>query len=445
MSLVEAAPRRSDPAPVIPRVGRLMRGPALFGIVTILGFFGAFGYWAATAPLSSGTIASGVVGPNEKTPVVQHREGGIVSTIHVREGELVEKGQLLISLDATQAQANYDALRKDWLRLQVRLARIEAQTVGAERVTLPPEAASETSPELKDFVDAQLRLFEVRRNTLDQQAEIYQRQQEQLRSEIAAIVAENTGLSTQMQLVQDEFGDKSSLLASQLISRSDVQSLERELARLASVIASNEARMLRAEQSIEENKLKILQMQEAFRDQVAQENTDVNNQIAQTDEKLIAAADILRRTQIHSPAAGRVQNLQFTSDGVIGAGAKIMDIVPSDGDFIVLARLQPKDRSAVDAGLAAHLTLVPFANRNALPLNGIVEEVAADTVADERTNLPYYEVRVRVPAEEVAKHEGMYMAPGMPADVTIVTGERTMVQYLAEPFLRSFRNAFVYD
>jgi HlyD family type I secretion membrane fusion protein len=134
-----------------------------------------------------------------------------------------------------------------------------------------------------------------------------------------------------------------------------------------------------------------------------------------------------------------------TTGGVIRAGDPIMDIVPLDDDLIVVAKLSPRDIDAVTVGLRAHLTLVPFASRNSLPLNGEVTQIAADATVDERTGASYYEMRVRVPAEELASHDGMYLSPGMPADVTVVTGERTMLQYLTQPFLRSLGDAFVYD
>ncbi len=446
MSMVVADGAAGAGRAAIPSVNGLIRGPMLFGLVVVLLFFGGFGSWAALAPLASGAIAPGVVNPDSSRRVVQHLEGGIVQEVHVREGQTVTEGQLLVTLESTRAEANFAARREQWLRLLVTRARLEAHVSGAERMDLPAEVRADPSEDLKDFVTTQQNLFAIRRTTLEQQAEIYDRQREQLESEIAAIHAENAGLRTQMELIQAEYEDKAGLLEQQLISRSEVQSLQREIARLTSVIASNEARVLRAEQSIEENKLRILQMDEAFRDQVAQESTEVNNQIAQVDEDMVSTGDVLRRTAIYSPTAGTVLNLSHpTPGGVVGPGEPIMEIVPSGDDLIVVARLAPSDLDVVTVGLRAHLTLLPFANRNALPLNGEVVQVAADSITDERTGHTYYEVRVRVPAEELALHDGMYLAPGMPADVTIVTGERTMLQYLAEPFMRSLRNAFVYD
>ena len=448
MSLITSAgaPANTPPASSVPSVRGLMRGPFMFGMVTILLFFGGFGAWAGLAPLSSGAIAYGVVSPDSNRRVVQHLEGGIVSSVNVREGERVSEGQLLMTLESTRAESNFVARRDQWLRLLVTRSRLEAHALGAAQMSLPEELAADESIDLQDFVETQQSLFTIRANTLKQQREIYDRQRDQLASEVTAIEAENGGLSAQMALLETEYDSKAQLLESQLISRSEVQALQRELARLTSVIASNAARISRAQQSIEENKLKVLQVDEAFRDQVAQESTQVNNEIAQLDEEMISTGDVLRRTSIFSPTDGTVLNLKYkTAGGVVGPGNPIMDIVPANDDLIVLVRLDPKDLDVVTVGLRAHMTLLPFASRNALPLNGEVVQVAADSTVDERTGQTYYQVRVKVAAGELSKHEGMYMAPGMPADVTIVTGERTMLQYLAEPLMRSLRNAFVYD
>jgi multidrug efflux pump subunit AcrA (membrane-fusion protein) len=122
-----------------------------------------------------------------------------------------------------------------------------------------------------------------------------------------------------------------------------------------------------------------------------------------------------------------------------------MDIVPLDNDLLIVARLAPRDIDVVRVGLEAHVTLLPFASRNALPLTGEVVQVAADSTMDEAPGQPYYAVRIEVPASELARHDGVYLSPGMPANVTVVTGARTMLAYLLDPFLGSLRNAFIYD
>ncbi|MCR6673589.1 HlyD family type I secretion periplasmic adaptor subunit [Devosia ginsengisoli] len=433
-------------APAIPTIGRLSRGPVLFGTAVVVLFFGVFGTWAALAPLSSGAIAHGVVSPDSERRVIQHLEGGIIRQVHVREGQQVQAGDPLVTLESTRAEATFSSRRQQWLRLIAMRARVFAQQTDADAIDFPPEVLESTNADVVAFVSNQQQTFEIRRTALEQQRSIFERQIEQLGSEIAAIEAENVGLNTQITLIDQEEADKTSLLERQLISRSEVLALQREQARLRSAIASNTARIAQAGQSIEEIRLALLQAGESYRNEVADEATQVNNEIAQIDEDMVATGDVLRRTEILSPVDGFVLNLRSqTTGGVIRGGDPIMDIVPLGDDLIVVARLNPQDIDAVTVGLRAHLTLVPFANRNTLPLNGEVIQIAADATVEERSGASYYEMRVRVPAEELVLHEGMYLSPGMPADVTVVTGERTLLQYLVQPFLRSLGSAFVYD
>lgn len=429
-----------------PRVLTLLKGPSLFGSVVVLLFFVVLGGWAAFAPLSSGALAPGIVGPDSNRKVIQHLEGGIIRTVHVREGQTVRTGDLLITLESTRAEATYSSREVQWLRLLVIKARLAAQEAGATSITLPEALVGVTDPDLLDFIANQQRLFTIRQTTIRQQESIHERQIEQLGSEIASVAAESEGMRRQIELLTAELTDKQSLLDEQLISRSAVLELQREMARLESAIAANGARTARANQSIEEIRLALLQARETYRDQVAEESTRTNNEIAQIDEDMISTGDILRRTEITSPVDGVVLNFRNqTPGGVIRAGEPIMDLVPVDEDMIIVARLQPRDIDVVHAGQLAQVTLVPFASRNSLPLEGEVTQVAADSTLDEATRQYYYEVRVRIGIDELARHDGIYMSPGMPADVTVVTGERTMLQYLIDPFLRSVRSAFVTD
>ncbi len=409
-------------------------------------FFVVLGGWAALAPLSSGAIAPGMVSPDSNRKVIQHLEGGIIRTVHVREGQTVRAGDKLITLESTRAEATFSAREEQWLRLLVIRARLEAQAAGASAMQLPSDLAEVTDPGFLAFVETQRQLFTIRQTTISQQEAIFERQIEQLGSEIDSVAAETAGMRRQAELLSAELADKQSLLASQLVSRSVVLDLQREQARLESAIAANGARTARANQAIEETRLSLLQAREKYRDQVAEESTRTNNEIAQLDEDMISTGDVLRRTEIVSPVDGVVLNFRNqTPGGVIRPGEAIMDVVPVEEDMIIIARLPPKDIDVVHVGLLAHVTLVPFASRNSLPLNGEVTQVAADSTLDEATRQYYYEVRVRVGIEELARHDGFYMSPGMPADVTVVTGERTMLQYLVDPFIRSIRSAFITD
>lgn len=425
---------------------RLSRGPVLFGSTIAIVFFGLFGGWAAVAPLSSGAIAPGVVSPDSSRRVIQHLEGGRIETINVHEGQQVTKGELLMTLDKTSAQAQYAAMREQWLRLQAVSARIRAQQLTLDEIEFPPDVLAITAPSFVEFLANQRDTFLIRRTTLEQQLGIFDRQIEQLGSQVSAMQAQSVGLQTQIDLIGAEIEDKTNLVGQQLLARSALLELQREQANLMSSIAANGSRIAQAGQSIEEVRLSALQARETYRNEVADESTKTNNDLAQVEEALTRSRDILDRTDIVAPVDGVVLGMRFkTEGGVVAPGAPILDIVPAGDDLVVVARLNPQDIDAVSVGLQAHVTLTPFASRNMLPLNGEVRQIDADSTLDERTGLSFYQMRVHVSAEEVAKHPGVYLSPGMPADVTVVAGERTMLQYLMSPFIRSLESAFVHD
>jgi len=423
-----------------------MRAPVLLGGAIVVAFFLVLGGWAGVAPLSAGAVAPGIVSPDSNRKVIQHLEGGIIRTVHVTEGQEVEAGQALITLESTRAQASFSSREKQWLRLLIVQARLDAQARLLKELVLPKPMEGVNDPELLDFLATQQELFEIRLTTQLQQEGIFERQVDQLNSQISSLRAQSDGMARQIELISEELVDKQSLLDQQLIARSSVLELQREQARLESAIEANNSDIARAQQQIEEVRLSLLQAREKYRDEVAEERTRTNNELSQIDEEIVASGDILRRTEIVSPVDGIVLNFQNqTPGGVIRPGEAIMDVVPLDDDLVVLARVQPRDVDVVRVGLEAQVTLVPFANRNALPLSGEVIQVAADSTLDEATNQYYYETRVRIDVAELARHDGYYLSPGMPADVTIVTGERTMLQYLIDPFVRSVQKAFVYD
>lgn len=422
-----------------------LRAPALVGAIIVVVFFGAFGGWAAYAPLSSGAIASGVVNPDSSRQVVQHLEGGIIRTIHVRENQRVSAGDPLITLEDTRAAASFSATREQYLRLLVIRARLDAHAMGSDTIKMPVEVEGNDDPALAAFVANQQHLFETERRTQQQQTEIYERRIGQLESEIQSVTAEIGGNTTQKALIDGDLKDVESLLAQQLVPRGQVSALRREQARLVASIAAAEAQIARARQAIEESRLSILRAAENFLIEIADDAAEINNQIVVMAQDMHSGEDVLRRTVITSPVDGVVLNLMFkTPGGVVGPGDPIMHVVPVNDDMIIVARLQPRDIELVHEGLEARVSLLPFASRNLLPLVGVVTDVSADSSFDEVSRQHFYQIRVQVPASELAG-QGIFMTPGMPADVTVVTGARTMLQYLAEPFMRAVRTAFVYD
>lgn len=439
-------PPAGSALPPAPSIGKLMRGPLIFGLLIAGAFFGGLGLWAGTAPLVSGAIAPGVVSPDGNRKAIQHLEGGIIQSVLVRENQRVAEGELLMTLDPLQAEADLGSQQGEWDRLAVTRARLKAEASGASTWEIPPEVATRDDPDFLAFIDSQRLAFETRTAGQQKQRQSMENQIEQLQREIEGLQAQSTGLSTQLALLREDLPNKQRLLEQQLVSRSVVLDLEMSVAQTESSIGANLARIAQANLRIDEIGSEIDQARQRYLEEVAQLTSQNNDAIARLSGGMVSSGDRLQRKEIRSPVEGIVLNLQLqTPGGVIRPGETIMEVVPLDEDLIVIARLAPKDIDLVETGLRAQVSLVPFATRNMLPLSGEVTQVAADSKVDEATGAHFYEVRVSIPPEEIAKHDGVYLSPGMPADVTVVTGERTMLHYLFDPFVKSLGSAFVYD
>ncbi len=305
----------------LPPVGA--RGAALFGLFTVLAFFGGLAGWAATAPLGGAAIAPGIINVESNRKTVQHLEGGIVRDILVQEGERISSGQPLILLDDTASRSQ--------------ILRLESQLNSARR---------------------------------------------------------------QIALIREEIASVEELLDKGLARKPRLLALQRRLAELTG---------------------------------------DIDDYAAQ----LQAARDVVRRAQVKAPVGGIVVGLQVHSQGgVIKAGEPLLYIVPGKERLVVEARVDPVDRDIVRAGLAAHIQLTPYNLRNIPPVPGMVQTISADSFTDERTGAIYFLARIELDQEFVSQLENVDPAPGMPVEVFIFTGNRTVLDYFLEPLIRSFRRAF---
>lgn len=420
--------------------------PLAIGLGVVAAFFLLFGGWLTVAPLSSAAIAPGIVSPESARQTVQHLEGGIVRVMHVREGDHVEPGQLLVTLEPTRARAEFGARERQWLRLSAIRQRLESHEAGADSLAFSDTVLAVTDPDYTAFLGNQRELFETHRESLAQQEKIYRLQIEQLGQEAQALERENDGRRRQLAIINEELADKNQLITQSLVRKPEIFALQRAGAEIEAEIASNEAESAQARAKIEETRLAILQLHSQFRDKVADQLMRVNSEIAQIEQGMIASRDVLTRTEIRSPVAGIVLNVRFKTVGaVVKPGDAILDIVPVGDELVITAELNPTDIDVVHNGLEARVHLLPYVSRYTPHITGKVTRVSPDTKVEEKSGRRFYEVRIEVPQSELEKISGVELTPGMPAEVMILTGERTAIQYITEPIVRSFRRAFRED
>jgi HlyD family type I secretion membrane fusion protein len=410
------------------------------GYATIILAFGVFGTWAATASLSSGVVAPGTVSVESNRKSIQHLEGGIVKEILVREGDVVDAGQPLIILDSTQAQGNYAVMQTRQTILQATEARLMAESLDAAAVEFPPELLARDNPEEQAALEMQRTLFNDRKATKDGQIGILRVRKDQLNEEVEGLAVQLQATDAQRTSIEDEVRRLTTGQESGVVSTNQLSQLTRQSLELQGNYGRLVAEIAKIKQSVAETELQILQIRQEFVERAGNELREVRDQLNEVSERVIVAKDVLDRTVVRAPVRGMVQGIMVhTTQGVIRTAEPIMDIIPLDDDLIVSARIRPLDIDSVSVGSTAEVKFPAFQSRTTPVIFGEVQVVSQDVFdpKDGRTE-PYYIGRVRVADENVPDEIKGRLVPGMPADVIIATGERTMVQYLVKPLQDSF-------
>jgi membrane fusion protein, type I secretion system len=404
---------------------------------------GSFTLWAGLAPLTSAAMAPGIVKASSHVKTVQHFDGGIISEILVRDGDHVTENQLLMRLQGTEFSADYDALDQRMIDLETQEARLIAQRDRAASITLPKRiAARSADPKVVAAFAGQQRIFADQAATLAKQTDVWRSRIEQYRRQIAAAEQQNQTLSRQIDLLSVELKDAASLLAKGFERKSRVLEIERREAGLRGDLAGNIGRIAALKEQIGEAELQI----EGLVSTQAKELRHVQSQRAEVEEALRKAASRVARSEIRAPQDGTVLNLRAFAPGqVVAPGGALLDIVPSKDELVIEARVQPLDIDVVHRGLRASVRFVAFRQRTTPTLDGEVTRVSADSFTDDRSGQSFFTATVRVPESELKRLPQVKLYSGMPAEIAIITGNRTLLDYLIQPFTDSFAHALNED
>ncbi|MBB2701445.1 UNVERIFIED_ORG: HlyD family secretion protein [Rhizobium esperanzae] len=415
---------------------------AALSIVVLVG--GVMGGLAATTHLSGAVIASGTVVVDTYVKPVQHQKGGTVGEIFVKNGDLVEAGQILIHLDDTQTRANLAIVTKRLNELSARSARLVAERDGAQSIAFSAELLAKASdPEAARSIEGEKRLFVDRRSSLvGRKAQLRERIQ-QLKQEAEGLVAQETGKRREIALIEKELESLQRLFDQGLVPANRVYALQREAASLTGELGSLVATEAQTKGKITETELQIIQIDDDQRSEVSDQLRQAEGDIGEYSERLVAAEDDLQRIDIRAPQGGIVHQLAVHAPGaVVAPGEAIMQIVPDRDALIAEVKLSPTDIDQVNIGQAVHLRFSAFSQRNTPELNGVVAGVAADLTTDQRSGLSYYVVRTKVSDGEWQRLGQVTPLPGMPVEAFIQTGERTALAYLTKPFMDQVARAF---
>jgi HlyD family type I secretion membrane fusion protein len=399
---------------------------AALGVALLLG--GTAAGWSACAPLEGAVVASGSVVVESSLRKVQHPTGGIVGTLNVREGQSVEAGQVLMRLDDTVTRANLGIVLNELTAVTARLARLQAERDGGEPM-FPAglQTRANREADIAGVLEGELALLRVRSTVRSGQKQQLGERVKQLKDEIAGLNEQKDALARQLDIAREELKDLGDLHARGLAQRPRITSLQREILGKEGTIGEIKARVAQTQGRIAETELQVLQLDREFVREVAKEIREVETRIVELDERRIAAEDQLRRIDVRAPISGTVHQLAVhTVGGVISASEAIMLVVPAAEALIVEARVNPADIDQLRPDRETRIRLSAFNRRTTPELTGRVLRVAGDLTKDQQTGLAYYLAGIRIDPTELAKLADLKLVPGMPAEVYIKTGERTL-------------------
>ncbi|RAX58366.1 hypothetical protein CCZ01_02820 [Helicobacter monodelphidis] len=413
----------------------------------ILGIFVfIFGIWAAFAPLASAVPAVGQVSVPGNRKIIQHFEGGIVSEILVKDGEHVQENQPLIRLDETRFKAELEIVSAQYLESLAKEARLLAERDNLPEIALSEELLQSQDPLTERLIVAQQSEFNARRKLLEDDEIVSKQRIEQLRNQSSGIEAIVISKQDLLNSYIEEISEWENLYEQQLIDKLRLRDVVREKTRSEGEIASQKAEIAKIGVQVSEIEAQMIVKRQEFLRSVLAELSETQRRLAELKARKITLQDSLDRSEIRSPVAGIVVNLQVHTIGaVVGSGRPILDIVP-DGEMLIIdGRVATHEVNYIHEGMSADIHFAGFAHVRSLKVvKGTLYEVSADSLVDERTQVPYYAVKIRVTKEGEAelKRNHLEIKPGMPADAMIVTGERTLLEYITQPFRNMFIRGF---
>lgn len=415
------------------------------GFLIVMVTFGLFGGWAVFAPLDSAALAPGVVTVKSYRKTVQHLEGGIVRELRVHDGDRVTAGDVLLVLDNTQARSETEMMRSQLIAARELEARLVAERDGlAEPAAVPDLDASD--PRVREARDSEARIFQTRRNGLLGEIGIQEKAIRQIEEQIRgfrAIIASKQTLATSY---QEEIVDLRALLAEGYVDKQRLREQERSLARLQAEVVEHQSASARAQVQIGEAELKILQLKKTFATEVAGQLGETRTKIYDLRERLATVQDRDKRTEVLAPESGMVMGMTVhTLGGVVNPGTPLMDIVPANEELIVEAQLSPTDIDRIVVGQLVDIRFSAFKSSATPVIEGQLLQVSADRLTNKETGTAYYLARVALTETGRKTLGNLALVPGMPAEVLINTGARTLLQYLIQPASNAFARSLIED
>lgn len=400
-------------------------------------FFSSALTWAALARIDEVTRGEGKVIPTSKIQVIQNLEGGILTEILIKEGQIVEKNQPLLRLDDIRFSSSYRETRSKYLSLSARAARLKAEAEGGT-ISFPEDVIAE-DPALAEGEQA---LFRSRANELESNRSILNQQESQTQQEITELEARKNKLARSYALLKQELDMSEPLVADGAISDVEILRLKRSVNDIQGDLEASKLAIPRLVAANEEARNKISDLEIKFRTEARSELSTVTAELSTVEETLRGQEDRVSRTLVRSPVRGTVKQLMVTTiGGVIQPGMDLLEIVPLEGGLLVEAHVRPADIAFLypDQDAQVKLTAYDYSIYGGLPAK--LEHISADTITDD-SGESFFLIRVRTERSYLGKEPApLEIIPGMTATVDILTGQKTVLDYLLKPVLRARERA----
>lgn len=440
--MANSLPQTVHPAPA-PLDGELSlqtdtRRPMRVGLWVLGLGFGGFLLWAALAPLDEGVPTQGAVAIDTKRKPVQHLQGGLLSEVLVREGQMVQQGDVLARIDQAATRAGFESVRQHYMGLSAMESRLLAEQSGGGRITFSAEVQGSTDAMVQQQVSTQRELFASRRSAL---AAELQGIDESVKGQEALISGYEGQLKSnrqQLRSLEAELTGVRDLVAEGYAPRSRQMELERQVASMEGSMVEMQAGIARARNGIAELRQRVVQRRFEYRKEADSQLAQIRLELQGDREKFKSVTNDLARTELRAPVSGQVVGLALQTVGaVLQPAQKLMDIVPLDESLILETRIPPHLIDRVHLGQASDIRFSAFAHSPALVVQGKLESVSQDLVTDpSNQGVSYYLARVSVTPEGMKTLGDRQMQPGMPAEVIIKTGERSLLTYLLHPLVK---------
>lgn len=397
---------------------------------------GSFFIWASLAPLDQGIPVQGTVVVSGKRKAVQSMSSGVISQILVREGQSVKQGQPLFRLDQTQVAADVQSLQAQYRMAWASLARWQSERDNLKQVNFPAGLSNDPDPRLALVLEGQRQLFSSRRDAFAREQSALRASIEGAAAQLAGMRRARTDLNAQADSLQQQLSNLTPLAENGYIPRNRLMEYQRQLSQVQQLLAENLGESGRVEQGIIESRLKLQQHIEEYQKEVRTQLVDAQLKSVTLEEQLTSAGFDLQHSEIIATADGIAVNLGVHTVGaVVRQGDNLLEIVPQDTRLEVEGRLPVNLIDKVGAHLPVDILFTAFNQSRTPRVPGEVSLISADQMVDEKTGAPYYVLRSSVSDQAMEKLNGLVIKPGMPAEMFVRTGERSLLNYLFKPLL----------